>query len=118
MDKLKQIKGPVWVVIAGAIVSIGLVGLGTMKGLQEKKLSELPSVFISFGILIVVALIMTRAVHCVHKGGCDVFSWVLAIFIALLYILPTGLLARFGFASLQEMLSRAIGKVKEATPLK
>jgi hypothetical protein len=113
MDTLKQIKGPVWIVLIGSIIAIGLAVVATIR--SDKKLSELPAAFITIGILVVGAIIMMYAVHCVYKGGCNIFAWVLSIFIALLYILPTGLFAKLGFSSVQSMLQMAVDTTKKVT---
>jgi hypothetical protein len=113
MDKIKELKGPVWVVLAGSVVAIGLSVVGIIR--SDKRLSELPAAFITLGVLVLGAVVMMYAVHCVHKGQCTVFSWILAIFFALLWILPTGLFARLGFSSIQNILQSAVNTAKGVT---
>jgi hypothetical protein len=114
MDKLKQIRKPAWIVGGAALVSLGLSVWGIVK--TDKKMSEMPSAFLTLGLVVLGALIMMYAVHCLHKGDCNVFSWVVAVFVGLVIILPTGILAKTGFAGLQDKLTLWTGKVQSVVP--
>jgi hypothetical protein len=116
MEKLKgikEIKGPVWIVGIGALLSIAFLILGIVK--RNEPIGQLKGHLSGMLVIIIGALIMMRAVHCLHTGNCNILAWIVAIFIALLYVLPTGVV---GILSpvVQDKLVQNVKKVMGIVP--